>query len=113
MKITELYPEVTSKTEFHLSKVKFVPEVYGCYVITNFFNDILYIGLTNNLKTRIKQHLDNPHKTKLTELGVAHYFYYKAVDNESELTKLERGWFNHYELTEGKLPILNSVHSPL
>lgn len=113
MKITELNPKVTLKTDFHLSKAKFVPGQFGCYVLTNHSNDILYIGQTNNLKARIKQHLDNPHKTGLTELGVAHFFYYKIVDKERELNKLERGWLNHFELIEGKIPILNSLHAPI
>ena len=113
MKITELKPIVSNKTEFHLSKVKFIPVEHGCYVLTNYLNDILYIGKANNLNIRIKQHLENPLKTEITALGVAYFYYYKTVINENELFKLERGWLNHFELKEGKLPILNSIHAPI
>lgn len=113
MKITELNPKVVLKSEFHLSKVKFVPERFGCYALTNYSNDIMYIGQTNNLKSRMIQHLKNSKKTKLTDLGVTYYFHYKIVEKESELNKLERGWLNHFELAEGKIPVLNSVHGPI
>lgn len=112
MKVLELNPKPKTKIEFHFNKLKFIPETLGCYVITNFLDDILYIGLTNNLKVRYKQHLDTPKKVALTELGVAYYFYYAILNDENKLNKLERGWINYFELIEGRLPILNSVHSP-
>jgi len=112
MKITELFPKVISKSEFHLSKVKFLPDTFGCYVITTFFNDILYIGQTNNLRIRIKQHLDSSKKTKISELGKGFFFYFNIVDRQVDLSKLERGWLYQFELAEGKLPIFNSIRSP-
>lgn len=113
MKVLELNPKPKNKIEFQFNKLKFIPNEFGCYVLTNFLGDILYIGLTNNLKVRYKQHLDTPKKVSMTELGVAYYFYYLILNDEAKLNKLERGWMNHFELLEGKLPILNSVHSPL
>jgi len=113
MKITELIPVVINKTDFRLSKVKFLPEIFGCYVITNYYGDILYIGQTNNLRTRINTHLNDIHKTQNTELGKAFYLYYNVVGKEIHLSKLERGWLNHFELVEGKLPLLNSVRAPV
>ena len=53
MKITELKPIVSNKTEFHLSKVKFIPVEHGCYVLTNYLNDILYIYSDDNHHTYI------------------------------------------------------------
>lgn len=113
MKVTELNPKVFDKTEFLLNKVKFVPSMIGCYVITNFYNEIMYIGQTVNLKSRIQQHLEDQEKIKLTTIGKSYYFYYKTIDNEKDLNKLERGWLNDFELKEGKIPILNSVRGPI
>ena len=113
MNVLELNPKPQNRIEFHFNKLKFLPEKEGCYVITNYSGDILYIGLTNNLKARYKQHLDTPKKVELTEIGIAYYFYYLIINDENKLNKFERGWLNHYELVEGKLPILNSKHSPL
>ncbi len=113
MIVTELKPNISKKLEFHLNKVKFLPEKMGCYVITNFNEDIMYIGQTINLKSRMQQHLDNVEKTKLTQIGKAYYFYFKTVDQEKDLNKLERGWLNHFELKEGHIPILNSVRGPI
>lgn len=113
MKYFELHPKPENKIEFHLSKLKFIPEREGCYMISNFSGDIMYIGLTNNLKIRFKQHLNSTKKVELTKIGIAFYFFYLLVNDKNKLNQLERGWLNHYELVEGKLPILNTIHTPL
>lgn len=113
MKIAELNPKILDKIEFQLSKVKFLPEKKGCYVIANFSDDIMYIGQTINLKSRLKQHLESVEKTKLTPIGKAYFFYFKILEQEKELNKLERGWLNAFELKEGQIPILNSVRGPV
>ncbi len=113
MKVNELNPKIIEKIEFQLNKVKFVPNKIGCYVITNFQHEIMYIGQTVNLKTRMQQHLENPEKTKLTLIGKAYYFYYKTIEHENDLNRLERGWLNNHELREGQIPILNAVRGPI
>lgn len=113
MKVSELSPKAESKLEFHLQKIKFFPTNGGCYVLTNFFQDVMYIGQSHNILTRIKQHLDNIKKTSLTELGVVYYVYYRIIDDVNKLNKLERGWLNHFELVEGNIPLLNSVRAPI
>lgn len=113
MKIAELTPPVLNKASFHLSKVKFLPQSPGCYVITNFHDDILYIGQTNNIKSRVNTHLNDLHKTQITELGKAIHVYYNLVDKEIHLSRLERGWLNDFELKEGRLPLLNSFRGPV
>jgi len=113
MNIKDLLPPTENKIEFHLSKLNFLPELNSCYVISNFFGEILYIGLTNNLKRRVKEHLESREKTKLTQKGKGYFLYYKIIEREIELKIHERSWLNQFELMEGKLPILNSIHSPL
>ena len=112
MNISSLRPIPVNKIEFNLSKLKFSPTESGCYILTNFFDEIMYIGQADNLQRRMKNHLENPHKTGLTEIGKAYWFWYMTFD-PNNLSKLERGWLNLYELNHGKLPFLNSIHAPI
>lgn len=112
MKLQELKPSPTDKVQFKLASFKLVPKVDGCYIITTFDNDILYIGLSNNLHNRFKQHLDNPEKTKPTAEGKAIWFYFTTYDKKN-LPQLERTWLNQYNLVQGRRPILNKVDSPI
>ena len=62
MKVEELTPKPIDKVQFKLASFKSVPHDNGCYILTTFENDILYIGLAVNLNNRFKQHLENPEK---------------------------------------------------
>lgn len=112
MKIQELNPCPTEKVQFKLAFYKAVPKVDGCYIITTFDNDILYIGLSNNLNERFKKHLDTPEKINPTTEGKAIWFYLTTYDKKN-LPKLERTWLNDFQTRHGRLPILNKVNSPV
>ena len=112
MKLQDLSPEPTDKVQFKLAFYKSVPKIDGCYVLTTFDNNILYIGLSKNLYERFKQHLDNPEKTSPTADGKAIWFYYTTYDPKN-LPMLERTWINQYLTVHGRLPILNKVNSPV
>lgn len=112
MKIDELTPKPTDKVQFKLAFFKAVPQENGCYVLTTFDNDILYIGLATNLNNRFKQHLDNPEKTNPTLEGKAIWFHFMTFDPKN-LSKLERTWLNQFSSKHGRLPILNKVNSPV
>lgn len=112
MKIDELKPLPKDKLHFTLASFKSVPKECGCYVLTTFDNQILYIGLSDSLYGRFKQHLDNPEKTKPTIEGKAIWFYFTTYDPKN-LPKLERTWLNDFVTVHGRLPILNKVSSPV
>ena len=112
MKISELTPLPVDKVQFKLSSFKSVPQYNGCYLLTTFDHDILYIGLAINLNNRFKQHLENPEKTNPTIEGRAIWFYYLTYDVKN-LPKLERTWLNQFASVHGRLPILNKVNSPI
>ena len=112
MRIEQLLPKPESKIQFKLSSFKNVPKVPGCYIFTTIENDILYIGLSENLNSRFQQHLDNPEKTMPTVNGKAVWFYYMEYDNMN-LPKLERTWLNQFQALHGEFPILNKVSSPI
>jgi len=109
MNIAELIPRPSEKEAFLRSRERFVPATSGCYVLTTLEGVVLYIGLAENLRRRMGQHLDNPEKTGLTKVGRAIFFHwYESGDTR----KIERTWFNIHIQHEGALPELNRVYSP-
>lgn len=109
MNVSELNPKPANREPFSRNKERFVPEVSGCYVLTTFEGVILYIGLTNNLRRRMNEHLDSALKTALTKSGRATFFYWLDTP---DTYKVERTWLNTHSYTEGSLPILNTMNSP-
>lgn len=112
MKIEELIPQPKDKTQFKLLSFKSVPKQAGCYVLTTFENDILYIGRSDNLFDRFQQHLDNHEKTNPTKEGKVIWFYFTIYDPKN-LPRLERTWINQFVAIHGRLPILNKVNSSI
>ena len=112
MKIDDLIPFPKDRVTFKLASYKSVPKVTGCYVLTTFDNDILYIGLSDNLFERFQQHLNNPEKTNPTAEGKAIWFFF-ATYNPKNLPQLERTWINQYVALHGRLPIMNKVNSTI
>lgn len=112
MKVDELTPRPTGRVTFKLESFRKVPPNSGCYVLSTYDEDILYIGLSDNLFARFQQHLENPEKTSTTKEGRAVWFHYMKYGADN-LPKLERTWLNHYAAMHGRLPILNKVSSPL
>jgi hypothetical protein len=112
MIINDLSPQPIEKVPFKLSFFKLVPKSPGCYILATFNDEILYIGLSDNLFARFQQHLENPEKTNPTKIGKAIWFYYLPYD-VNNLPKLERTWINQYIANKGELPILNKINSPV
>ena len=112
MKVSQLEPLPDKKVEFTLASAKHLPISAGCYVLTNFSGEILYVGLTVNLLQRFKQHRDTPEKCQPTSLGRAHWFHFVTAE-ETEINAIERGWQNQHSTVHGALPILNKIDSPV
>lgn len=110
MTIDKLMPVPTKREPFKRSSLKFIPGAAGCYVLTTFDKVVLYIGQTVNLRRRMKDHLDDPRKTKSTPQGRAFFFYWLEGD---DIGKLERTWLNIHGEHEPSYPVLNSVNSPV
>jgi hypothetical protein len=109
MNINALVPRPSHCEPFNRAKERFVPEMSGCYVLTTFEGVVLYVGLTENLRTRMSQHLDSPQKTGLTKFGRAVLFHWIETP---DTYKIERTWLNTHSYTEGSLPVLNGMNSP-
>jgi hypothetical protein len=112
VKYDQLVPYPSFKKVFSYSVSFQVPEVSGCYVITNFSEEILYIGLSRCLKKRFCQHLDSPKKTQSGSYGKPSFFNY-LLSEEHFLEKIERTWIHQFEILHGCLPVFNKVSSPL
>jgi predicted GIY-YIG superfamily endonuclease len=109
MKINQLIPQPFCCGMFRRSQTRFVPDTPGCYVLTTISRIVLYIGLTDNLRRRMNEHLDDPKKSVAMELGRAVLFFWLETQ---ETHKVERTWMNTHIQHEGSLPLLNKVYSP-
>lgn len=112
MNIDELNPKPDEHESFRKDKLRFIPEISGCYSLVTFDKTILYIGLAKNLKRRMQEHLESCTKTSETVDGRAIFFYWIQVE-EKHLNKIERTWLNIHIQNEGKLPVLNNIYSPV
>lgn len=110
MNFDMLIPKPIYVETFRRNREHFVPEAPGCYVLTTFTGVVLYLGLARNLRRRMNEHLDSPVKIRTTALGRAVLFYWIESD---ETQKIERTWMNIHIQHEGRLPVLNSVYSPV
>lgn len=109
MNIIELVPQPSQCETFKRNRERYIPEKPGCYVLATFSKVVLYIGLTNNLRRRMNQHLDSSEKICETKNGRAVYFFW--IESQ-ELNKIERTWMNIHNQHEGALPDLNKMYSP-
>jgi len=109
MNVESLVPRPTGCEPFKRNRERFIPEKPGCYVLTTFTKEVLYVGLADNLRRRMNDHLDSPTKTGETKLGRAVLFHWiESVDTN----KIERTWMNIHIQNEGILPLLNRMYSP-
>ncbi|KAA5595405.1 GIY-YIG nuclease family protein [Blastochloris sulfoviridis] len=110
MNIAELVPQPPHFETFKRSRERFVPETSGCYALTTFSREVVYVGLAKNLRRRMNNHLDSEVKVGLTPLGRAALFFWIE---SNDIEKIERTWMNIHIQQEGGLPVLNSVYSPV
>lgn len=69
---------------------------YFVYILTNKNKTVLYIGVTNDLETRLKQHVNGESKIAFTKKYNCHFLIYferfqfiqHAIEREKEL----KGW---------------------
>lgn len=110
MKVADLDASLSNRNRvpFRLSDSVRVPEIAGCYVLTNILGDVLYIGQSVNIQRRMEQHLVDARMTNSTRLGASSWFYWTSAD-DSELRSLEDQLLFRFKAGEGALPPLNRV----
>jgi predicted GIY-YIG superfamily endonuclease len=109
MNVGLFVPAPTRSEAFRRNRDHFVSEASGCYALTNFSKEVIYVGLAKNLRRRFNQHLDDQRKTAVTDLGKAILFWWCETE---DINKVERTWMNIHIQHEGKLPLLNNAYSP-
>lgn len=64
---------------------------YYVYILTNYRKNVLYIGITNNLAERLKQHENcfNP-KSFNSKYNVFYLVYYELFDNPNSAIEREK-----------------------
>jgi len=110
MNVEALNPQPAQMEPFNRTRERFIPERSGCYVLTTFGREVLYVGLAKNLRRRMSNHLDSEAKRAVTALGRASLFFWIE---SGEIERIERTWMNIHIQNEGGLPILNRVYSPV
>lgn len=109
MNISELVPQPSQCETFKRSRLSYIPDKPGCYVLTTFAKVVVYVGLSNNLRRRMNEHLNNPQKTSETKDGRPIFFFWMECE---EFNKVERTWMNIHIQHEGRQPELNKIYSP-
>jgi hypothetical protein len=112
MIVAELSPPPGERVRFSLRFRKFVPRSDGCYALASFDDEVLYVGLTDNLHRRFREHRETREKRDATPLGAAFWFYY-LTSVSSEVARIERTWMNQHLQVHGTLPVLNRIYSPV
>lgn len=113
MKVEQLVPLPEHQTRFAISHLAMVPDQPGCYALTTYSGDVLYVGLaTKSVRSRIGAHLEVPEKRKGSSTGVPFWVHY-ILRLATQVGPIERGWMNEAILRDGQMPPLNRVYSPL
>ena len=112
MRINQLVPQLDKQVEFSLRYRRFIPKEAGCYALAAYNDEVLYLGLTEDLHRRFAQHRNGKEKCSKTPQGTAFWFYYLTCPMK-ELNRIERSWLNQHEELHGVWPVLNKVFSPV
>jgi excinuclease UvrABC nuclease subunit len=111
MKVQELTPELQHQVAFDLYSLSRIPDCAGCYCLTNATGQILYIGQSVSMRSRLAQHFYSDKRISQTPLGRVSVAWWRVAD-PSKLSALERGWIESVRLRDGALPPLNRVSAP-
>ena len=91
---------------------------YFIYIITNWNNSVMYIGVTNDLKRRIYEHKDGKIDGFTKKYNVKKLVYFEhftnieyAIKREKQLKKWKRSWKN--ELVEKKNPKWDELYDTI
>jgi putative endonuclease len=63
---------------------------YFVYILTNFTNTVLYVGVTNNLSRRIYEHKNNVNEGFSKRYNVHKLVYFEIYNNIVEALKREK-----------------------
>ena len=99
------------KLKFSLKEKIILPKESGVYALTNFRGDVLYVGVSVNLRRRFLEHFDSNKSSLVTPFGRSYWFYYSLCPNRKH-RYFERGLLHQAQLLDGCLPWFNRVGAP-
>jgi putative endonuclease len=67
-----------------------IEKVYYTYILTNYHNSVLYIGITNNLIKRIYEHKNKLVKGFTSKYNLNKLVYYELLETPTEAIKREK-----------------------
>ena len=88
----------SSHLEKLLDKAKSLPTKPGCYLMKNHRGNVLYVGKSKSLKSRVSSYFQQSKKSPKTEILVSHIrdFDFVMTENESEALVLENNLIKKY-----------------
>lgn len=111
MLVQQLIPNPEDRVSFSYPSLYLAPDQSGCYALTAFDEEVLYIGQSENIRSRMEQHLGDGSKQEQTPSGKVFWLYYGLCPIR-DLDNLENGWINEHILREGRMPFFNKIHPP-
>ncbi len=80
------------------NKLKFLPDLPGCYLMKNQIDEIIYIGKAKNLKNRVRSYFRGAHNTKTEKLvSEIHHFEFIVTKTDKEALLLEINLIKKYQ----------------
>ncbi len=89
-------------------KMRFKINSYDVYIMTNKSNNVLYVGYTNNLKRRAKEHKNKLIEGFTSKYNVSKLVYYENIntlDGAKAREKQVKGW-----LRQKKIKLIESIN---
>ena len=84
-------------------------KLYFIYILTNYTNSVLYVGITNNLKLRIYQHKTGKGPTFTNKYNVSKLVYYEIYRSPEIAILREKSIKNL--LRSKKIDLINKINS--
>lgn len=80
-----------------------IPKTYYTYILTNKYNRVLYIGVTNSLKRRVYEHKRHYKKGFTQKYNVDKLIHYEQFENPLKAIKREKSLKNLLRKKEEEL----------
>lgn len=74
-----------------------IVEIYYCYILSNKNRTVLYIGYTDNMNRRIKQHKERNGSAFTKKYNVHDVIYFETYENKKEAKAREKNLKNWHK----------------
>lgn len=106
MQVGHLQIALSGRTYFQPESLHLVPNHPGCYVLSDWNDEILYIGKTNSLHRRMGEHLNNAQQGGFTYWNNVVWFDYVLLYFH-QIDQTEQALLTQHQQQTGTYPVLN------